>query len=70
MSLLKTKQAAAFLGASVAQVKRWASEGRLPYYKPGGELGSLYFKQEDLEAYRDASYVPATQGPLAAEAQS
>lgn len=52
--------AAEFLGISVKSVVYLADKGRLASYKPAQKL---LFRQEDLEAYRAASFRPAVEMP-------
>ena len=48
------QEAAAYLGASVDQVRRWTRKGRLNPEKPYGKHGVSLYDTDDLELFKAA----------------
>lgn len=46
---LKTSEAAKYLGIKIADLRRWAQQGRVPYSRPGGKI--MLFDLQDLDKF-------------------
>lgn len=66
--LLSYPEAAAYLGTPEETVRGWGKRGILPLVKLGGATRSrVRIRRADLDAFIEASTIPAIWGPLSAE---
>lgn len=56
---IRKQDVPAVFGLSERQLKRWAYEGRLTRFYPGGPTGPCFFRTADLEALMEKAMVPA-----------
>lgn len=54
--LMNLKEAAAYLGITVAALQKWCQRKQVPYYKL---VGQLKFRKPDLDRFIDRHFVPA-----------
>jgi excisionase family DNA binding protein len=55
-SLVKASEVAQLLGVSPKTILRWASEGKLPHYRPGNT--TVRFKLSEVSAWVDCCRAP------------
>jgi excisionase family DNA binding protein len=58
--VLKTKEAARYIGVSPWKLRKLVHEGRLAYLSDGDNTSALRFLVEDLDGYLGRCRVPAT----------
>jgi excisionase family DNA binding protein len=60
--VLKTKEAARYIGVSPRKLRKLVHEGRLAYLSDGDATSALRFLVEDLDNYLGRCRVPAAPG--------
>jgi excisionase family DNA binding protein len=49
--ILAIKDAAAYIGVTVGGMRQYIFNKKIPYYKPTGPKGSIYFKKSELDSF-------------------